>query len=317
MNYDDDNDVNAYNSQIGLRNNGVVIVFDGCCFKANISVEGQTTVKFTNCFFKAGAASCLSMIDGVTAWMDGCTLNGTGNLIELVRGVHLSAQNIAGTTTGNFIFARFATICWYGTRPQGSNNTAISLTTPSDLSTLTIDPGDGGSLIPSEPITVVLTATLTDTYWWTSDDSDVGWYGGGRLRQGLTTYRQAAVMWFNTNAFTGKTIKNATLTIKRISGYGRTTTVGIPVYTTPLSTNGGNPRTNSVYYDNIGSIANGQTKTFTIPVAAVQALADGDAAGLMLWPDDTELLPGRDYSANYARFEGTTGTAPVLTVTYQ
>lgn len=317
MNYDDDNDVNAYHSQIGLRNNGVVIVFDGCCFKANISVEGQTTVKFTNCFFKAGAASCLSMIDGVTAWMDGCTLNGTGNLIELVRGVHLSAQNIAGTTTGNFIFARFATICWYGTRPQGSNNTVISLTTPSDLSTLTVDPGDGGSLIPSEPITVELTATLTDAYWWTSDDSNAGWYGGGRLIQGLQTYRHAAVMWFNTNAFTGKTIKNATLTIKRISGQGRTTTVDIQVYTTPLSTNGGNPRTNSVYYDNIGSIANGQTKTFTIPVAAIQAIANGTMKGLMLWPNDTAVLYGHDYSANYARFEGTTGTAPVLTVTYQ
>ena len=316
MNYDDDNDVNAYHSQIGLRNNGVVIVFDGCCFKANISVEGQTTVKFTNCFFKAGAASCLSMFDGVTAWMDGCTLNGTGNLIELVRGVHLSAQNIAGTTTttGNFIFARFATICWYGTRPQGRNDTAISLTTPSDLSTLTIDPGDGGPLISPEPITVALTATLTDTYYWTSDDSDTGW-SVGWLIQGIHGYRHAAVMWFNTNAFTGKTIKNATLTIKRISGEGRTTYVGMPLYTTPLGGNDGNPRTGSVSYGDVGQIANGETKMVTLPVAAIQAIADGTMKGLMLWPNDTAVLDGREYSANYARFD--TGTAPVLTVTYQ
>ena len=79
----------------------------------------------------------------------------------------------------------------------------------------------------------------------------------------------------------------------------------------------GNPRTGSVSYGDVGRIANGETKTVTLPVAAVQALADGDAAGLMLWPDDTGLLPGYEYSANYAWFESTKGAAPKLTVTYQ
>lgn len=306
----------AYNSPIGLRNNNVVVAFNDGCFKAEVSVEGQTTVKFTGCEFSTGANACLSLLDGATAWVDNCRLDGTGNLIEAQRGAHLCCQDLTGQTTGNFIYARFAVVCWHGTRPDGYNNTSLSLTTPADLSTLTVDTGSGTTVTPTDPTTVTLTAELTDAYWWTSDDRESRWYPAGMLIQGLQTYRHAAVMWFDVSGLAGHTIQNATLTIKRIPNYGRTTYVGLPLYTTPLGSNDGNPRTGSVSYGDVGRIANGETKTVTLPVAAVQALADGDAAGLMLWPDDTELLSGCKYSANYARFEGTTGAAPKLTVTY-
>ena len=66
----------------------------------------------------------------------------------------------------------------------------------------------------------------------------------------------------------------------------------------------------------IGTIANGETKTFTIPTAAVTQLKNGTIKGLMLQVSDMSVRSGKGYSTNYANFYGVESTAylPILTV---
>ena len=65
----------------------------------------------------------------------------------------------------------------------------------------------------------------------------------------------------------------------------------------------------------IGKIANGETLTVSVPVSAIATIASG--GGLVLYTEETANASGKTYSANYAHFDGTGGSAPVLTVTYQ
>ena len=65
----------------------------------------------------------------------------------------------------------------------------------------------------------------------------------------------------------------------------------------------------------IGTIANGETVTVSIPTSAISTIASG--GGLVLYTEETANASGKTYSANYAHFEGVDGSAPVLTATYQ
>ena len=122
-------------------------------------------------------------------------------------------------------------------------------------------------------------------------------------------------MWFNASALTGKTIKSATLTIKRISGKGRSSSVALKLWTTTLTGKSGKPTDSLVNLGEIGKIANGETATFNIPTSAISVIASG--GGLVLYTEETTNKTGKTYSENYAHFEGVGGSAPVLTVTYQ
>ena len=122
-------------------------------------------------------------------------------------------------------------------------------------------------------------------------------------------------MWFNASALTGKTIKSATLTIKRISGKGRSGSVALKLWTTTLTGKNGKPTDSLVSLGEIGKIANGETATFNVPTSAIGVIAAG--GGLVLYTEETTNKTGKTYSENYAHFEGVGGSAPVLTVTYQ
>ena len=128
--------------------------------------------------------------------------------------------------------------------------------------------------------------------------------------------RYYGCIWFGASALSGKTIKSATLTIKRIAGAGKSSSVNVTLYTSPVTGKSGNPTTNAVSLGTLGKAGNGETVIVNLPTSAIAAIASGGA--LMLDPGDTENADNKRYSANYARFEGKDdGTPPVLTVTYQ
>lgn len=205
-----------------------------------------------------------------------------------------------------------ATLRVAGSRPSGlcaGGNPSFLL--PADPSTITVD---AGSATPTEtPVTTAsYTASLTGTYYPSGH-----WIGNSSLIQGrYDTTRHYACMWFDAGALAGKTIKSATLTIKRIAGAGKSSSVNVTLYTSPVTGKSGNPTTNAVSLGTLGKAENGETVIVNLPTSAIAAIASGGA--LMLDPGDTANASNKRYSANYARFEGKDdGTPPVLTVTYQ
>ena len=208
-----------------------------------------------------------------------------------------------------------ATLRVAGSRPSGlcaGGNPSFLL--PADPSTITVNTG---SAAPTEtPVTAVsYTANVTGTYYpsghWINDNT----IRQGHEGTGSNARKDYGCMWFNASALTGKTIKSATLTIKRISGKGRSSSVTLKLWTTTLTGKSGKPTDSLVNLGEIGKIANGETATFNVPTSAINVIASG--GGLVLYTEETTNKTGKTYSENYAHFEGVGGSAPVLTVTYQ
>lgn len=208
-----------------------------------------------------------------------------------------------------------ATLRVAGSRPSGlcaGGNPSFLL--PADPSTITVNTG---SAAPTEtPVTTEsYTANVTGTYYpsghWINDNT----IRQGHEGTGSNARKDYGCMWFNASALTGKTIKSATLTIKRISGKGRSSSVTLKLWTTTLTGKSGKPTDSLVNLGEIGKIANGETATFNVPTSAIGVIASG--GGLVLYTEETTNKTGKTYSENYAHFEGVGGSAPVLTVTYQ
>ena len=208
-------------------------------------------------------------------------------------------------------------------RPLGNVNLTASLTVPSNISTAVTATSLNGTT-PTPPSTITTSSfscKASKTAYATGSTATMHWHGDNRLRQGYYDMgssgknEQYGCMWFDTSALSGKTIKSALLTLTRIAGYGRSSEVSVRLYTTPLAGGSGNPITGCVDHGILGTIANGETKQFTIPVAAISA---GANKGFMLRIDDGAVISGRSYSGNYAHFYGYgESNPPVLTVTYQ
>jgi hypothetical protein len=144
------------------------------------------------------------------------------------------------------------------------------------------------------------------------DDLVQGWYSGiGRIR---------GCMWFYNagirDKLRGKTVLSATLQLAMRSNVGRG--VGVTVELSGTSSNSGASSVAvTTNYGVLGTANPGETVTFTLPTAAVTDLVNGTINGLMLYSSDTGAYKEREYSKNYAVFEGSGGNVPVLTVTYQ
>lgn len=175
---------------------------------------------------------------------------------------------------------------------------------------VSVNQGSKPTPVPA-PTSANVTANLIDS-WYSSSKA---WLNSDNyMRQGYTSNNGewSGCMWFNTSTFSGKTIKSATLTVKRDNGYGRSGEVTLKLWGITATTNSGNPNTSAVSYGALGTIENGETKAFTLPIAAAQALASGTIKGFMLRSDDGGVMSGRTYSYNYCRIS----TMPVLAVTF-
>ena len=270
-------------------------------------------------------ADLLDIAGGTKLYAEDCDFYNATNLIRAGTCCDVTLIGNRGGNGAYFLYGDGAAVKVNTTRPDGAVNTAsASLYAPSDPATVTID---YGSATPPQPVvdptqTAALSCANSGTHYPSGH-----WFDGGddkRIRQGYTDmgssgkHELQGCMWFDATGLSGHTVLSATLTLRRAAGYGRSSEVSVRLYTTPLATTSGNPLTGATDYGLLGTIGNGETKRFTIPAAAVQALADGTAAGLMLQIGDGALISGRTYSANYAHFDGYGETgAPVLDVTYQ
>ncbi len=312
------------NGHVWLNNNAVNVTIIGLTISATGAQRGCLyesvcqSVTLRNCIFNSNSLSTSAgTSQGVRVYyssllMQNCEFYNTVDY-NMVFGAcaDVAVQNCKGDGA-KCVYTDGASVKWSGTRPSGTwGKGIVSLTAPADLTTLTINTG---SATPTEtPVTTArYTASVTGTYYPSGH-----WIGNSGLIQGrYDTTRHYGCMWFAASALKGKTIKSATLTIKRIASAGKSSSVNVTLYTSPVTGKSGNPTTNTVSLGTLGKAGNGETVIVNLPISAIAAIASGGA--LMLDPGDTANASNKRYSANYARFEGKDdGTPPVLTVTYQ
>lgn len=310
--------------------NGVLAVYN--CKLTNVGI-GDVTINGN------GSSSPLVLMDAGYVSVIGVTVNGgsvvtavdanygtllmmynTGlynanNLIRLGHCTEGSFVQLRGGNCTNYLRADGARWTMSGTRPDGTyaqENTCLHA--PENPDSLTIDYGTSQPSVT--PVTTEsYTANVTGTYYpsghWINDNT----IRQGHEGTGSNGRKDYGCMWFDAGALAGKTIKSATLTIKRISGKGRSSSVALKLWTTTLTGKNGKPTDSLVNLGEIGKIANGETATFNVPTSAISVIASG--GGLVLYTEETTNKTGKTYSENYAHFEGVGGAAPVLTVTYQ
>ncbi len=186
---------------------------------------------------------------------------------------------------------------------------------------VTVDQGTKPTPAPA-PTTVSYTATGTDSFagggwnWYRDEDIRQGYANGPGAIRGCFWFDNASLR----AALKGKTIKQASLSLYQLPGYGRSAPVAVNLegivmeYEGRTGTPYGNPE-----YGIIGNTEVGEVTEFTIPVQVVNDLVKGTINGLMVRTGETATMNGRDFSVNYARFAGkTTGTnLPTLTVAYK
>jgi len=169
--------------------------------------------------------------------------------------------------------------------------------------------------VETTPTTVDVTASATDSWYsasgaWINQDNVIrqGYYSGMGEWSGC--------FWFPTTSFSGKTIKTASLTLTRTAGSGKSGEVTLTLYGITIASASGNPNSGRVSYGALGTIGNGETKAFTLPTTAAQALANGTIKGFMLCAGDGKVMSGRSYSTNYCKIGSSGDVLPQLSVSY-
>lgn len=278
-----------------------------------LNMEGCSTVQYwhgiiTGPGVSVGGTSCVAVAHNSHVYVSNSELYDCECALYSVTGSAINSSENKGNcrvrANGAIVYAHWAQPCdsttWVADEWAGKVFTA----------NVSVDQGTKPTPVPA-PTSASVTANLTDS-WYASSKA---WLNSDNyMRQGYTSNNGewSGCMWFDTSAFSGKTIQSAALTIKRDDGYGRAGAVTLKLWGTTATTNSGNPNTGAVSYGALGTIENGETKTFTLPLTAAQALASGTIKGFMLRSDDGGVMSGRTYSYNYCRIS----TMPVLAVTF-
>lgn len=284
-----------------IKNTGCVYVWN-CTMSGNhraFTVESGGLLDARNCTFKVNADNSAYVLRA-TASFENCI--GNGQLL-----CHRGYMTAAGKVPING--ATFWECC-----------------VPNNTSSLVPTAADG---TPAAPV------ISTATYNYTSSDSYAGRWGipNQDAAQGVirtdssgTTAAIYGTIWFDAaairSALNGKAIKQASLRLTMLKGYGRDTAVSVQLYGTNTAYSGrsGQPAL-TTSYGTIGTTEPGAVSEITIPAAVISDIVSGTIQALVLKSDDSELYKDRDYSKNYARFAGSASadgnTCPRLTVVYQ
>lgn len=191
-----------------------------------------------------------------------------------------------------------------GTVPAGSRGTgengllyANSVTTDYGTAIPTVTPDETG----------ILYATTTKSWRgsWRTDTLDViqGVYYDSGYNSSLNWNR--GCMWFSNaqNLLSGCTVKSATLTLHRKTGSGSSSAKSVYLCAITNTSASGAPSI-ARNYGAIGTIGRDKQVTFSIPVDAVQGLADGYYGGLCLY-ETPYNFGSSTYSNAYMRMSGT------------
>ena len=198
-----------------------------------------------------------------------------------------------------------------GSRGSGENGQVFA-------SSVTVDYGSASAPVTPDE-TGILYATTTKSWRgsWRSDTLDViqGVYYDAGYDSSLNWNR--GCMWFGNaqNLLWGCTVKSATLTLHRKTGSG--SSAAKSVYLCAISNTSASGTPSIVKnFGAIGTIGRDKQVTFSIPVDAVQGLADGYYGGLCLY--ETPYNFGTStYSNAYMRMSGTdTNYEPYIECVY-
>ena len=313
----------SYNGALYIRNCQAQsmtfnsMVYNGTGSDLALCIYKSSYVHFSACTFNFNnnPADSMGIYNGSDICMDGCGLYNGKYFIYLSGCAQLEMINCLGGNCTNFLGAHGGLFKARGTRPDGGvYDPGLCLMRPSDPTTLTVDSGSATPAV--DPVTTTsYTASVTGTYYPSGH-----WIGDNVIRQGhegtgSSGRKDYGCMWFSASALSGKTIKSATLTIKRIAGKGRSSEVTMKLWTTTVTGKSGTMASSTLAsLGEIGTIGNGETVTVAIPTSAISTIASG--GGLVLYTEETANKTGKTYSEHYAHFEGTDGAAPVLTATY-
>lgn len=285
-----------------------------CTTRAAVAIYNSAWVRLGGCAINtASAYDGVQIYGGSIVMMYNTGIYNAANALNVDWGGRLDFSNLKGTAI-TYLWAKGCVVTGNGSRPSGNWAGENVISNHTDMSTIAIDTG---SATPAEtPVTTAsFTANLTGTYYPSGH-----WMNDNVIRQGhegtgSNARRDYGCMWFDAGGLSGKTIKSATLTLKRIAGKGRSGTVTLKLWTTALTGKSGKPTDSLTSVGEIGAIGNGETLTVNVPVSAISAIAAG--GGFVLYTEETANASGKTYSRNYAHIEGTGGSAPVLTVTHQ
>lgn len=304
-----------------------------CTAKVAVMGTGMTiyagsgrAVEVTGCgFFRVdGANFSGSGTDGVyfsegsRGFLWNCDFAGFTNAAHASMTAMLLINNCTGS--GMLKASYGGVISVNGTMPSGGSTTvgngqvwATGATGTSGSTTAS------SSTITAGTYEAATTATCKGTSSWMSGQLRQNFY------QGLGACK--ACIWFDNTTLrsdlSGKTVKSATLKLKRVSGSGRSGAVSVTAQGLTLPSASGtvsNDTSASVYggYSSVlGTIANGETVAFALPVTMINALVSGTIQGFALYAGETAQEGTRGFSKNYCRFDavGDEG-APVLTINY-
>lgn len=290
----------------------------------------------TNCNFIAmnsvvldgnGGAYALIIEYGARLWMENVELYNATHLLYALYGTDVTSRGLRGGGGTNFAWANGCILKMEGTRPDGEFiRSNAAMTYPDDPGALPIDYGTAQPSVP-----VISTASWSYLY----SDSYAGKWGipNQDAAQGVirtdssgTTAAVYGTIWFDAaairSALSGKTIRQVSLRLTMLKGYGRDTTVSVQLCGTNAAYSGRSGQPQLVTsYGTIGATEPGAVSEITIPTAVISDIVNGTIQALVLKSDDSELYKDRDYSKNYARFAGSAtadgSTCPRLTVVYQ
>ncbi len=197
---------------------------------------------------------------------------------------------------------RYGVAVRYGSRasattsiPPGSTNASYA-TSDSEYRGTTSTASATSPFAPATTNTVELTLTNTRTYAG-------GWYGSGTtmIAQGVsggTSFR--GYMWFDFSPISGRTIKQAALKLYRKAGIGKSAYADIYIGAAKVAGPGSAVEA-SKEYGKVGAAAQNSKTQISVPVEAMQAIADGTYNALYVYSPQSE---------DYAAFEGIGETNP-------
>lgn len=296
--------------------------------KAPLTVDGCEYTSVLYCTINANATADTGIIVRKTALqLEHTEIMNASTAIDAQIGSSLYCADLSGVAS-NCLSAEGSEVYWHGTRPSGLivMDGMPSITTPEDLSALTVDYGHGE---PPQPTSVKFEEQVTKVLNCQGSGSWAYWPQGSMRQGAYNNAPNKGCMWWDNDKLrsmmAGKTVTACTLTLKRETGVGRTAAVDVTLrgltltednaYGTILTSTATDPVYGGIVAE-LGSINRNETVTFDVPLIFAQKLISGEINGFCLYNAETKNYGSLGYSYNYARMCGTDGdTPPVLSIT--
>ncbi|MDO4354938.1 MAG: hypothetical protein Q4E13_00330 [Clostridia bacterium] len=277
-----------------------------------ISISNARCVYFQSMTLNSAADVLLRLTKGAVCRVADCALYNAACTFAVDSMAQLFVSQCSGSGTYWLKAEYQAIVDAYGTLPEGEAQVRFG----AQLRETDTSRTSGTQSAPVSVSTMRIPCTATRTWRssgsWRSETSAFwqGYTTGNRTMRGI--------LYFDMSALQGKTITNAALTLRRVSGVGKGSAVDVRAYPCNSASPEGTPQLNLEAGALLGSIRCGATASFSLPLSMVQAMVDGTWPSIGLYVAESTPRSGKVYSENYARYYGFgEADAPVITVSCQ